>query len=289
MRILMISNMFPTSERPFSGIYVRNLFQRLSPQAAVDLMVIESRYRSGTGKIFAYLRFFWRFFRALFRRYDIVHLHFFYPLILCAAPYRVCHPHSRLIITFHGSDVLKHGNNALTRIGWSILLRCSDVNIAVGRALGQVAEEKFGIHIACTLSAGVDPAVFYPDPHSEKEFDFLFVGSFDKTKGLDVLLSAIDLLDGPSRSFCFVGQGPLGEQILQHGARHRLFVKEPCKQDDLRRAYASSRFLIVPSRSEGFGLVVSEAMYCGTPVIGTLVGGIPEQIRHDENGFLVPP
>lgn len=53
--------------------------------------------------------------------------------------------------------------------------------------------------------------------------------------------------------------------------------------------YAMSDMVVVPSLQEAFGLVVSEAMASGKPVIGTEVGGIPDQIIDVYNGFLVQP
>jgi len=47
--------------------------------------------------------------------------------------------------------------------------------------------------------------------------------------------------------------------------------------------------LVVPSRSEGFGLTVVEAMLAGIPVVATQVGGIPELIEQERTGLLVPP
>ena len=46
---------------------------------------------------------------------------------------------------------------------------------------------------------------------------------------------------------------------------------------------------LLPSRGETFGLVVIEAMAAGIPVIGTNAEGVPEIIRQEENGMLVPP
>ena len=46
--------------------------------------------------------------------------------------------------------------------------------------------------------------------------------------------------------------------------------------------------LVVPSRSEGFGLVVVEAMLAGIPVVATDVGGLPELIEQEKTGLLVP-
>jgi spore coat protein SA len=47
--------------------------------------------------------------------------------------------------------------------------------------------------------------------------------------------------------------------------------------------------LVHPSRIEAFGLVVAEAQAAGTPVVASRVGGIPENVRHGETGFLVEP
>lgn len=53
--------------------------------------------------------------------------------------------------------------------------------------------------------------------------------------------------------------------------------------------YAASDVVVVPSLQEAWSLVVTEAMASGKPVIGTNVGGIPDQIIDGYNGFLVPP
>ena len=53
--------------------------------------------------------------------------------------------------------------------------------------------------------------------------------------------------------------------------------------------YSTSDIVVAPSLQEAFGLTITEAMACGKPVIGTRVGGIPDQIVDGHNGFLVEP
>ncbi|HEV7684727.1 MAG TPA: glycosyltransferase family 4 protein [Pyrinomonadaceae bacterium] len=59
-------------------------------------------------------------------------------------------------------------------------------------------------------------------------------------------------------------------------------------RNDISTIMQSLDLLVVNSAAEPFGLVIPEAMACGTPVLATAVDGIPEIIRHQENGWLIP-
>lgn len=61
------------------------------------------------------------------------------------------------------------------------------------------------------------------------------------------------------------------------------------KLDEMPHVYRGSDIFVLPSQNETFGQVFIEAMSCGVPVVGTKVGGIPEIISDNYNGFLVPP
>ena len=58
---------------------------------------------------------------------------------------------------------------------------------------------------------------------------------------------------------------------------------------DVSDVIAAADLMVLPSVAEAFGLAITEALYLGTPVVATRVGGIPEIIRDDTDGLLVPP
>ena len=70
----------------------------------------------------------------------------------------------------------------------------------------------------------------------------------------------------------------IGRNVRMLGARN-----------DIAAIMRGLDLLVVNSSAEPFGLVTLEAMACGTPVLATAVDGIPEIIKHNENGWLVPP
>jgi glycosyltransferase involved in cell wall biosynthesis len=169
---------------------------------------------------------------------------------------------------------------------------------------------------------GIDLAAFRPlegdrvDVRREFGIDgeallVLSVGRLSKEKGHDVLIEAFaqvaDRLprarlmmvgDGPERkaleekSRCPSleslsgrwGRGGLGQPGTANSAR----VLFPGHRDDVARLLAAADLFVLPSRYEGFGLAVLEALAAGVPVIASRVGGVPEIIRDGIDGRLVP-
>lgn len=87
------------------------------------------------------------------------------------------------------------------------------------------------------------------------------------------------------------GQGFLKESLKamaeQHGLENSVKFLGRIPEDDLHRYYQAADFFVLPTRAlEGFGLVILEAMACGTPVLGTPVGAIPEVIGPFEKRLL---
>jgi len=120
------------------------------------------------------------------------------------------------------------------------------------------------------------------------------VGKLNKGKGVYELLRAVALIapEHETLKLVFVGDGPekagLETEAERLGMRHRVIFAGV--QKNVERLYAAMDIFVLASTcSEAFGMVLIEAMAMGKPVIGTMVGGIPELISDGKNGTLVPP
>jgi glycosyltransferase involved in cell wall biosynthesis len=119
------------------------------------------------------------------------------------------------------------------------------------------------------------------------------VARLQPEKGIDTFLRAAARVAPlfPEASFLVVGDGPLMEELVALSERLGLGrrVHFLGYRSDARAIIGLLDVLVVSSLSDGAPLVVLEAMGAGVPVVASAVGGIPEQIRHDGEGLLVPP
>jgi glycosyltransferase involved in cell wall biosynthesis len=108
-----------------------------------------------------------------------------------------------------------------------------------------------------------------------------------------------DVLDGFRRlrargvdaTLCLVGDGP-DREGLERLAHELGIIKDTLflgYQEDVGPLYAAFDALVLPSGNEGTPVSVIEALAAGTPVVATRVGGVPDVVRHGEDGFLVEP
>jgi len=289
VKALVISNMYPSVEKPYAGIFVKNQVNRLRELAGdslnLDLFAMRRQFTGPVGSFFKYLLSAFRFIPYLFRNYDVVHVHYFFPLYYLAWIYKILHPGSKLLVTFHGSDINQKLSTPIVRSLSRIAIRRCDYVIAVGHELALAIRRRLSCNVDEVLAAGVDRRVFYPEPAAEKKYDFIFVGSFIHRKGVDTVLEILASQDAPWRC-CFVGSGHLISEIRRVATTGDIEVRENMSQNEIRMLLNCSRFLLFPSRDEPFGLVVTEALYCGTPAIVTPVGGLVEQVKDGVNGLV---
>lgn len=133
----------------------------------------------------------------------------------------------------------------------------------------------------------------------------LYVGRLLPSKGIDTLVSSISILSNKLNvKLIIVGEGPFREYIenlvKKLNLTDRVILTGFIKDEDLPYYYTLADVLVLPSvyydcfggynaEPEAFGLVLAEAMACGTPTIATKVGGIPYWIKDNLNGLLFSP
>ena len=152
------------------------------------------------------------------------------------------------------------------------------------------------------IRSGVEPATGLPGPAgraaartrfgADSEFVVGIVAALEWRKGHDVLLRALAVLDGSPPWRCLVCGGGSQQRALHRLAadlgiadRVRFLGPQPQVADVL----AALDVFVLPSRHEGLGVAVLEAMAMSLPVVASAVGGIPEAVIPGETGLLVPP
>ena len=142
---------------------------------------------------------------------------------------------------------------------------------------------------------GVDTDVFRPlaDVTTEPQ-RLLFVGnSEDRNKGIRSLFEALRTLQENVPFHLTVVHRPRSRQTprlaQQLGLHGRVTFLEALSREELVREYNRAQVVVCPSLYEGFGLPAAEAMACGTPVVATTAGALPEIVADGATGVLVPP
>ncbi len=148
------------------------------------------------------------------------------------------------------------------------------------------------IHIVrCTVS---DDFFESATPIKPEVFLFSCVGRLSPAKGQLVLIEAFSqvIKAGYDAQLIIVGDGELRQDIeqmiLNKGLKDCVSITGYVSEADVRKFIIESRTVIIPSFIEGLPLAIMEAFALGRPVISTYVAGIPELVRPEENGWLVP-
>lgn len=158
---------------------------------------------------------------------------------------------------------------------------------------------------------GVDTYLFNPTLDTEKikqkydlneKITILFVGRIHRIKGVEYLIKAADIIintfNYSDMLFLLVGpiealgiDEPAYKEVINlidtHQLNRNVKLTGSVPFDDLRRLYAACDICVLPSLAESFGLVITEAMASGTPVVATRTDGAIAQIEDGWNGLLI--
>lgn len=155
----------------------------------------------------------------------------------------------------------------------------------------------------CVSPPGVDHRVFHPGDQGAARRLLglaggplvLFAGRIQPLKAADVAVrafaAAAEQIEGLRMLVIGGPSGPRGEReiaaLRELAAGGRIEFRSPLPHAGMADAFRAADVLLVPSRSESFGLVAAEAQACGVPVVASRVGGLAHAVADGTSGFLV--
>lgn len=222
---------------------------------------------------------------------DIIHSNHLWILSNIATNFNI-----PLVVTVHGTDLIGYSKtNKYDKDILNLITKTKKI-ITVSKNNYEILNTKFDNikYKTVLIPNGFNNDIFYKyDYDKKKVFKVLninkdyknvvtYVGKLVEVKGVDILLKASKIYQNENTVTLIAGEGILLENLKKLSEKLNLknivFIGNQ-SHDMLRKIYNISDVVVVPSRSEAFGLVVIESLACGTPVIGSDVGGIPDIIN----------
>jgi len=240
-------------------------------------------------------------------RFDALDAHFGHPEGVAAALLAMLF-RCPFYITMRGNESI-HAERALRRWSQTWAYRRAAGVIAVSEPLREFAVS-LGVRPerAVTIPNGVDGAVFYRRGHGECRARhriaadakvILSAGYLVEGKGHHHVIEALAALNrrGVEAELIIAGgagregdfEPVIREAVRRHGVEARVRMVGAVQPETLAELMCAADVLCLASYAEGWPNVVHEALACGTPVVATRVGGVPEMIRSADQGIVIPP
>jgi starch synthase len=246
---------------------------------------------------------------------DVVHSHTWYTNLaghLAGTLYGIPH-----VMTVHSLEPLRPWKSEQLGGGYAVSSWCERVAVESAAAIIAVSGGMRSDVLATYPSLradrvhvvhnGIDTDEYAPDDGTEVLERYgidpnrpmvVYVGRVTRQKGLPVLLRAAELLDPDVQLVLCAGQADTEELaaevtgLVGHLREHRsgvIWLNSMLPKSEVIQILSHATVFACPSLYEPLGIVNLEAMACGTAVVGSNVGGIPEVVMDAQTGLLVPP
>lgn len=263
LRILIVTNMWPTPDRPMAGIFVAEQVASLRRRGLeLDVLFLDG----GRSKL-EYLRGIGRVRRALATaHYDLIHAHYVFSGVVALAGRRQRVP---IVLTHHGIETQQSWTAPLCR--WTS--RCVERTLVTSRRV----QAALGRPDAEIVPCGVDADLFQPIPQRDARAALglppdqrlvLFAGMRRPEKRFDLVEAAVN-------------------QVQKDFADVRLLVAEVEPHERMPLFMNAADVLILASEAEGSPMVIKEAMACNLPIVSVDVGDVVEVTGDTAGCFVV--
>ena len=259
MRALVVTNMYPSADRPALGSFVRDQVEALRRRDDVEVELFA--FSPGLRAYPAAARELRRRYRG--RRFDVVHAHFG----LTAWP-AVAARLGPVVVTLHGNDLFHPRSSRLTRA----ILPLAALPAAVSREFSGLLRGAGTSRRVAVLPVGIELDRFRPIPRAEAR----------ERLGLDP--------DGRYLLFPHDPARPLKrfDRAQEAAAGATLLTMGRVPPAEVPYWINAANAVVVPSQAEGFGLSVIEALACDVPPFGTPVGIHPVALEGIEGAYCAP-
>lgn len=309
-KILLLSNMYPSTSYPSYGIFVKNFADNLESNGITYDKVVMLKSNTKLKKLYTYFTFFIKaFFTVLLKKYDIVYIH--YPSIT-AIPVLIVSKIKKINIytNIHGTDAdpvtekekkLEKNTGKAVKISEKIIVPSQYFKDMISKKYN-LAEEKISVY----PSGGINTELFYPQLENEieatrkellvesEEMIIGFVSRIEKPKGWKIFIEALNELKKQKKlmnvKVIIIGSGSeenkLKTLITEYQLSENVITKKLVSQSELNNYFNAFDFFVFPTEKESLGLVALEAMATKTPVIGSNIAPLNNYIVPKETGFL---
>jgi alpha-maltose-1-phosphate synthase len=246
---------------------------------------------------------------------DLVHSHTWYANLaghLASLLYGIPH-----VVTVHSLEPLRPWKAEQLGGGYALSSWCERTAVEAAAAVIAVSDGMRDDVLAAypavpaervrVIRNGIDTAEYSPDPAADvlerygvdpARPSVVFVGRVTRQKGLPVLLRAAADIDPAAQLVVCAGQADTPElesevsdlaRELRAGRAGVVWLSGMLAKREVIQLLSHATVFACPSLYEPLGIVNLEAMACGTAVVGSKVGGIPEVVADGQTGLLVPP
>jgi len=260
MRVLIVTNMYPTVESSYFGIFVKKQVESLQREGvATDVLFI-----NGRKSVLNYITAIIKLNIMLKNSYDLIHAHYGLSGIVARMQWKV-----PVVVTFHGSDVNLPVQGFLSKI----LARHINKSIVVSSELRKKLKNKDAEVIPC----GVDLNLMRPMPIEQAK----------KELGLDLNTSYLLFPANPddkAKGYKLFNQ--VVKYLQSKGLKVQELILRNVPYEKVLFYYNASSVMVFTSEREGSPTVIKEALACNLPIVSVRVGDVEERIKGVVGCFL---
>ena len=326
MRILTISEVYPSKDKPQYGVFIKQQMDELKKLGHEIDVLMPSRGNSNTTimetsfdgiKVFSVgyrvIRYELFLKRAAYKvyqqlkqfitenQYDVLAVHITGDTILKIVTDIGKELEIAVVVHYHGLNVWKeHVSKHRIRDAWyakrrARILKETQAIVGVSNKVCGIIRERIKKIPVYTVYNGVETKLFYPQEEKDHNFTIVGVGNLISIKGFRFLVEAFAKLyaERTDIRLKIIGDGiertSLETQVETNGLKDAVTFFGKIPYEDVAKEMRSSHLFVLPSYYEALGCVYLEAMACGVPTVGVKGMGIDEIIVDGENGALVEP